>query len=70
MRSMMKFARSTSKPAGRILQIVAGPVLVAVGIALQSVVGAVLIVLRVVFAAVRSLNVCLVAPMLRVRDLS
>jgi hypothetical protein len=66
---MMKFARSTSKPAGRILQMVAGLVLVAVGIALQSVVGAVLIVLGVVFAAVRSLNVCLVAPMLRVRDL-
>lgn len=70
MTNMMKRARSVSKPAGRILQIVAGLVLVAMGIALQSVVVVVQSVLGVVFAAVGSLNDCLAAPMLRVRDLS
>ena len=62
----MKFALFMAKPAGRILRVVIGLAIFAVGIALQSVLGIVLIVLGAVFVLAGALNVCLIAPFLRV----
>lgn len=62
----MKFALFMSKPSGRALRIIVGLAIIALGIVLHSVLGVVLIVLGVVFVAVGSLNVCLIAPFLRV----
>ena len=62
----MKFALFMSQPAGRIARVVVGLALLTIGIALQSVAGIVLIVLGGVFVVVGSVNVCLIAPLLRV----
>ncbi len=62
----MKFAQFMSTPVGRIIRIVAGLVIVGIGIALQSIGGTILAVVGAfpVFAGI--FNVCFVAPFLRV----
>lgn len=63
----MPFARFMSTPAGRILRVVAGIALVAVGLATQSVLwGVVLGLVGVVFIVAGAANVCFLAPLLRV----
>lgn len=62
----MKFALFMAKPAGRILRVVVGLAVLAVGIVLQSPLGIALIVLGAVFVVVGAVNVCLIAPFLRV----
>lgn len=62
----MKFALFMSKPAGRVIRAVVGLAVIGIGIALQSPLGIVLIVLGAVFGVVGIVNVCLIAPLLRV----
>lgn len=62
----MKFALFMSMPAGRVIRAVVGLAVIGIGIALQSPLGIVLIVLGAVFGVVGIVNVCLIAPLLRV----
>ncbi len=62
----MKFAQFMATPAGRIIRIVAGLVIIGIGIALQSIGGTILAVVGAfpLFAGI--FKVCFVAPFLRV----
>jgi hypothetical protein len=62
----MKFAQFMSTPAGRIIRVVAGLVIIAIGIALQSIGGTILAVIGAFPVVAGILNVCFVAPLLRV----
>lgn len=62
----MKFAIFMSSPAGRILRVVAGAALVILGIVLQSVLGVILVVVGAAVLLAGALDVCLVAPVVRV----
>ena len=62
----MKFALFMSSPAGRILRVVAGAALVILGIVLQSVLGVILEVVGAAVLLAGALDVCLVAPFVRV----
>lgn len=62
----MKFALFMSKPAGRILRVVVGLAVFAVGIVLQSPLGIALTVLGAVVVVSGAVNLCLIAPFLRV----
>lgn len=54
-----------SSPAGRILRVVAGTALVVVGILIQSILGIIVAVVGAVVLLAGILDVCLIAPLLR-----
>ena len=60
----MAFAEWMSKPAGRIVRIVAGIVLIGIGIYFQGVWGYVVAIVGVVPVLAGVLNICLIAPVL------
>lgn len=62
----MKFSLFMSSPSGRILRVVAGAALLVVGILLQSVLGIVIAVVGAAVMLAGALDVCLIAPLLRV----
>ena len=61
----MKFGLFMSTPTGRVLRVVAGVVLVVIGIALQSVLGIVVAVVGGAVLLAGAFDVCLIAPLLR-----
>jgi len=61
----MAFAQFMSTPLGRGIRIVAGLVLIALGVAVGSVGGAILVVVGILPILTGALNVCILAPMLR-----
>jgi hypothetical protein len=60
----MQFVEWMSKPAGRILRVVAGVILIGVGLYFQGVWGYVVAVVGVVPVLAGVFNVCLIAPIL------
>ena len=62
----MAFAEWMAKPAGRILRIVAGLVLIGVGLYVQGVLGILIAIVGVVPVLAGVFNFCLIAPFLGV----
>ena len=63
----MAFAEWMAKPAGRILRIAAGLVLIGVGLYVQGVLGILIAVVGVVPVLAGVFNFCVIAPFLGVR---
>jgi len=61
----MAFAQFMSTPVGRGIRVVAGLLLIALGIAAGGVGGAILVVVGILPILTGALNVCVLAPMLR-----
>jgi hypothetical protein len=61
----MSFARFMALPIGRLVRVIAGIALIAIGIARQSPVGYVIAAVGVLPLATGVLNVCLLAPLFR-----
>lgn len=60
----MSFAEWMSKPAGRIVRIIAGLILIGVGLYFQTFWGYVVAVVGVVPVLAGAFNICLIAPVL------
>lgn len=61
----MAFARFMSSPFGRIARIVAGAVVIALGVATQSLWAIPIIAVGVVFIVAGVANVCFISPLIR-----
>ena len=60
----MAFAQFISSPLGRGIRVVAGLALIAIGVGVGSVAGAILVVVGILPIVTGALNVCLVGPLL------
>jgi Protein of unknown function (DUF2892) len=61
----MSFAKFMAQPVGRAIRVIAGVVLISVGLSMSSTVGYIVAALGAVAFLAGALNVCLIAPLLK-----